>query len=248
LRCCDGVRSSLLYNRNSKPFGQSWEKWAALWYMWMISIPKNENPCLDETGKCCSVNQKNKDVWFLAGSFGNTVPVRRKCTIPSGRAILLPVLVKEDSFAEDHDLKTEEELRKRAKEATDKVLHMEASIDGLTVLYVKASINGMKETLAHLKGYRVQSEVINLEFPRDNVYDIPPGVTRSISDGFWLFLKPLEMGKYNIYFKGETLLADPFTRDKMRKTEVYASNLPHIDRNLFRVEVSYELTVGSKKR
>jgi hypothetical protein len=151
------MRSDFLFNRDTKPFGQSWEKWAALCYKWMISIPKNKNPSLDQTGKNCSVNQKNKDVWFLAGTFGNTFPVKPRCIVPIGRAILFPVLVNEDSFAEDSDLKTEAELCKRAKDATDRVLLMEASIDAIPVLYMKVSPDGMTEMLADLRGYCVQS-------------------------------------------------------------------------------------------
>jgi hypothetical protein len=210
----------------------------------MISIPKNENPCLDVTGKCASVNQRNKDVWFLAGTFGNTVPVKRKCTVPSGRAILFPVLIKEDSFVEDSDLKTEAELSKRASDATDKVLHMEASIDGIPVLHMEASTDGMTEMLANLRGYRVQSEVINLEFQRDNVYNIPPGVTRSVNDGFWLFVRPLEVGKHVILFLGETRLTDAYTKDRMMGLEVYAPLKDHVTKQkTFKLEVLYELSI-----
>jgi hypothetical protein len=225
-----GHELQFFYNRTIHPFGKSWEKWAAMWCKWMLSIAKKENPCLDETGKYCSVNQNNKNVWFLAGTFGNTITVRRKCTIPLGNAIFFPLLVKEDSFAEDSDLNTEVKLIKRARDATDKVLDMDASIDGKKV--------------EHLEKYRVQSEVFDLRFPEDNVYDVRPGVTRSVCDGFWLFIKPLEIGKHVIYFKGETLLAESYTKNQMRKTEVYAPIREHIDTNLtFKLEVLYELTI-----
>ena len=91
----------------------------ALWCNWSLSIPKRTNPALDVTGRHCAVNQDNKDVWFLTGSFGNLVPINRKCRIPIGRAIFFPVLVKEDSLAEDIDLKTDDELTTRSRDATD---------------------------------------------------------------------------------------------------------------------------------
>src|SRR5215212_2809754 len=132
----------------------------------VLSIPKKKNLSLDETGKCCSMNQNDKNVWFLTGTFGNIVPVKRKCTIPAGKAIFFPILEKEDS-----DLKTELELIKRSGDATNRVVHMEATIDG--------------EKVDQLGSYRVQSEVFNLTFPEDNVYDVRPRLTRSVCDGYW---------------------------------------------------------------
>ena len=89
-------------------------------------------------------------------------------------------------------MKTESQLTKRCRNATDKVLHMEARIDG--------------EPLQHLESYRVQTRVFDISFPNNNVYDVSPGPTRSACDGFWIFLKPMDIGKHLIYFMGETLL------------------------------------------
>lgn len=142
-----------------------------------LSIPKSQNPAIDETGKYCSINQDNENVWFLTGTFGNIVPVNRKCTVPVGRGIFFPILVKEDSFQEDPDLKSEDDLKKRCRNATNRLVQMEAIIDGKKV--------------DRLENYRVQSEVFDLTFPEDNVYNARPGLTRSVCDGYWLFVKPL---------------------------------------------------------
>ena len=153
---------------------------------WMLSIPKKNNPSLDKTGKYCSMNQNNENVWFLTGTFGNIVPVKRKCTIPIGKAIFFPILEKEDSLKEDSDLDNESGLIKRSRDATNRLTYMEAWIDGAKI--------------EDLEDYRVQSEVFDLKFPEDNVYDVKQGLTRSVCDGYWLFLKPLEIGKHHIYF------------------------------------------------
>ena len=116
------MSSNLLYERCARPFGVSWERSAAKWYKWLMAIPREKNPCIDKSGKNCSVNQNNEYVWFLAGTFGNSTWVKRKCTISGRKAILLPLLVKQDSFAEDYDLMSEHELVKRSSDATDKVL------------------------------------------------------------------------------------------------------------------------------
>lgn len=196
----------------------------------MFSIEKKKNPCSDRTGKFSSEKQEDSDVWFLAGTFGNVNIVKRKVKIPAGRSILFPVLVKEDSFAEDDDLTRESELIRRCKEATDKVLHMEARIDG--------------ESIPSLGSYRVQTKVFDVNLPKNNVYDLPPGQTRSVSDGFWIFLKPLEAGKHTIYFKGETSLNEPFTKKRLRRTKVYSHIWSQVDKEpVFKVEVLYKIRV-----
>lgn len=112
----------------------------------------------------------------MTDTFGNIiVPTRCKCTIPAGKAIFFPILVKEDS-----DLKTELELINRARDTTNRLIHLEATID--------------EEKMYQLESYLVQSEVFDLTFPEDNVYDVKPGLTRSVCDGYWLFIKPLHVG------------------------------------------------------
>ena len=176
------------------------------------------------------MNQNDKNVWFLTGTFGNIVPVKRKCTIPAGKAIFFPILEKEDSLEEDSDLKTELELIKRSRDATNRVVHMEATIDG--------------EKIDQLDSYRVQSEVFNLTFPEDNVYDVRPGLTRSVCDGYWLFIKPLQIGRHHIYFKGETSLDEAYTLAQLKNNEVHSPIWEHINENLtFKLEVLYELTI-----
>ena len=233
---CDSLNMSCeyLYRRDEQPFLASLGRnRAASWCNWLLSIPKKNNPAIDESGKYCSIDQNDKNVWYLAGTFGNDVSVKRKCIIPADKAIFFPILEKEDSLAEDSDLKTDSDLIKRSKNATDKVLHMEATIDG--------------HTLEDLKNYRVQSEVFNLTFPEDNVYDVRPGVTRSVCDGYWLFIKPLQIGKHYMYFKGENLLAEPITTAHMIKSETYHNGIESIiNKSKFRLEVLYELTVRNK--
>ena len=224
------MQSDILYERNIHPFGKPWESWAAIWCSWMLSIPKDKNPTLDLTGKHCCINQNDENVWFLAGTFGNIIPVKRRCRIPARKAIFFPVLVKEDSLEEDSDLHTELELITRSRDATNRVVRMEATIDG--------------QKVDALKNYRIQSEVFDLTFPENNVYDVTPGLTRSVCDGYWLFIKPLSIGEHYVYFQGETSLQDVYTITQLKRMDSYSPILQHIKENsTFRLEVLYELTI-----
>jgi hypothetical protein len=227
------LQYTFLYERSADPLGKSWQEWAAKWCKWMLSIPMDKNPTADETGKYCSMNQNDEKVWFLTGTFGNIIPFKRECTIPAGKAIFFPVIMKEDSLADDPDLKEVDELCVRCGDAMNRVVQMQATIDGQTV---------DKEYLD--KNFRVQSEVFNLTFPEDNVYGVRPGPTTGVCEGYWLFLKPLEIGKHNIYFKGETSLKEPHTKAHLIRGEAHRRIQHHIkEKETFILDVSYELTI-----
>jgi hypothetical protein len=56
-----------------------------------------------------------------------------------------------------------------------------------------------------LDKYRVQSSLFNFTFPKDNVAGVPAGPTQGLSDGNWIFLKPLAPDKHEIYFSGASV-------------------------------------------
>jgi hypothetical protein len=175
-----------VYPINSKPYGLTYGEWTAKWWQWVLAIPTKDNPVVDESGEKCAVGQNNPDVWFLAGTGGGEVA--RTCTIPSGKAIFFPVLNVECDYLSDLAHKTEADLRKCAKDDQDKATNLQATIDGVTI--------------PDLNMYRVQSPLFNLTIPKDNAMGIPPGFTQAISDGFWVLLKPLPVGKHEIHFSG----------------------------------------------
>jgi len=83
---------------NEKPFGLTYQEWSADWWKWLLSSPNDSNPSTDRTGKYCSTNQNNANVWFLAGTSGGYE--ERKCSIPEGMAILVSPIEVICTFAE----------------------------------------------------------------------------------------------------------------------------------------------------
>jgi hypothetical protein len=171
---------------DSKPYGLTYGEWTARWWQWAYSIPKDVNPAYDDTGRYCTQGQSGP-VWFLTGTYGH--PVDRYCTIPSGKAILFPILNSECSFAEFPNLKNEKELRQCSKEMEDTVNYLEAKVNDIDI----------KDS----NKYRIQSPLFNFTLPKNNIVKLPPQTTtQAVSDGNWVFLKPFAIGKYVIYFKG----------------------------------------------
>lgn len=59
------------------------------WWSWAAGSPSGRNPVEDATGAHCAAGQP-RGRWFLAGTFGGSV--ERRCTVPSGRPLVAPVV------------------------------------------------------------------------------------------------------------------------------------------------------------
>jgi hypothetical protein len=173
--------SPMVFSVGSNPFGISYAEWTAKWWKWALSIPLENNPIRDDTSKYYRLNQSGP-VWFLAGTSGGIV--ERKCTIPKEKAILFPILNYGATFADEPTIKSEPELISLAKREIDVVSDLEVVVDGTK--------------LDDLKTYRVRSPIFNVVLPENNFFAGRPGPTRGVSDGYWLFLKPLQVGEHNL--------------------------------------------------
>jgi len=180
------IIDDLAFMPDSRPYGLSFQTWTEKWWLWLLGIPKSLNPALDATGKCCARDQTDRNVWFLAGTLGGAA--KRECTIPAGKAILFPIILDEQSFAERPDFKSESELETLAKVQIDSVKEISAAIDGIQLL--------------DLKKHRVQTRPFDVILPDDNICGIKAGPTRAAADGYWFFLKPMTAGKHTIHAMG----------------------------------------------
>jgi hypothetical protein len=176
-----------LFALDSSPFGRTYAEWTARWWQWVLSISKTENPLVDQNGKNGANNQSGP-VWFLAGTLKG--PAERSCAIPADRAILFPIINVEASIAEG-DGSTEEELAARVKFEMDQITDMRAMLNGTD--------------LDELKQYRIQSPLFNVTLPADNILGLPAQTTKMMSEGYWLFLKPLQPRNYDLYSFGSCL-------------------------------------------
>jgi hypothetical protein len=68
---------------------------------------------------------------------------------------------------------------------------------------MRAMISGTN--VNELKQYRIQSPSFNVTLPTDNVLALPAQMTKMISEGYWLFLKLLQPGKYDLNSFGSCL-------------------------------------------
>src|SRR5918994_6340280 len=177
--------NALVFPVDSKPYGKSYAEWSAIWWQWLLSIPKDKSPAGDLTGENCETNQQGP-IWFLAGTFGGAV--ERTCTIPLGKAIMFSPINSECSYAEYPDEKTEPDLRECAKTFQDQTTYAQVTINGTAI--------------ENLDKFRTQSQLFNVTFPENNIFGISSGSTQAVSDGIWIILKPLPLGEHKIGFRG----------------------------------------------
>src|SRR6187200_1575819 len=182
------------YEQDSKPFGYSFGEWTVKWWKWILSMPKSMNPIDDDSGELAALKQPSRDVWFLAGKKGDEdkkLP-NRSCRIPADRSILFPVINCEHDLL-DSDLKTHQDLIDRVSRDEDTIVRKDCFIDG-----------------ERIPVQRVKSDPIVFEatMARDNMFNMKQGGgamfenTFASADGYWVFLKPLPIGKHTISFLG----------------------------------------------
>lgn len=188
----DNQNNSMIFPPDSEPYGLTYGEWTAVWWKWFLSIPTKENPINDPTGELCDSGQSGP-VWFLVGSGGGEA--KRSCDVPAGKAILIPAIIVECSKAEDESKQTEADLRACAKSDQDLVTDVWATVNDVEIPDEQV--------------YRVDSPLFNFTFIADNVISAPEGPTEAVSDGFWIFLKPLPPGNHDIHVGGILQEGDP---------------------------------------
>lgn len=192
---------------DSKPYGLAYGEWAARHWQWLLSLPSKDDPSQDSIGETCFTNQVDENVWFLAGP-SNTGRVERSCTIPSGKAILIPLLTGICDYHSDPTLKTESDLRTCAYSGIEGA-SKQLSVDGLEI--------------KNIESYRVQSPLFNLTIPADNMLGLEPvDSTEATADGYYVILEPLPAGRHIIQVSA-SIVDDPvfnFAADITENIEV----------------------------
>ncbi len=178
---------------NSKPHGQSYAQWSAAWWQWALAIPSSTNPLFEQNGKNpvnvdCSAHQTGK-VWYLVGVISVSGTAVRNCTVPPGTFLFFPVLNTECSNLEPPPFFGGNDRELRACALTGDFSIANASIDGAPV--------------PNLNAFRVLSPPFDFFVPKDNVLGVNgPATGRSVSNGVYLMLSPLSVGRHTIHFGG----------------------------------------------
>jgi hypothetical protein len=176
------------YKRDSKVYGLNYGQWTVKWWQWALSFPKSINPIIDPVGKFANIKQPDK-VFFLAGKFGSREQAfpRRKCSVSFGKSILFPVINYEANSFEYPELRTEQDLLENVSRHMDDIVLKECLINNQTIAPQRIHSDPKLFPLS------INEDLDGLDRGRD---------TLACADGYWVFLKPLPRGRYEINFRG----------------------------------------------
>jgi hypothetical protein len=169
------------YDIKDQPIGRTWEEWVEQWWKWFYKLPVKV-PLQDIHGNFSNLNQDIESIWFLTGEFGEKV--KYKCLVPKERAIFFPILKNLISFYEYPYLKNESDLHKYASSEMDKPIELTVFVDDVQLVDAKKS--------------RVRTRLFETEVhSKNNRYEYVS--TKAVSDGYWIFLRPLSLGSHVIH-------------------------------------------------
>lgn len=177
---------SVIFSPDSEVLGMTYTEWTVRWWKWLLSVPREHSPANDNSGLNASQNQDHPNVWFLAGTFGGYA--ERRCMIPRGKAIFLPVINYECSFAATPGIRTEAELESRCKSEIDDIMDIKFEIDGFLI--------------PDLSPFRACSNIFKVHLIENNIFNLAPGLTKMVTDGYWIFIKPPTIGRHTLSTSG----------------------------------------------
>lgn len=169
-----------VYSKESSPFGIPYSEWIHRWWQWNTGTPASIHPRDNFTEQKCTSNQ-NGPVWFLPDIL--TGKEERTCSIPAGKAIIVPLLTGDCHNDGTPPIMNDDELRKCAKEG-DEFGAISATLDG--------------QKIQNLESYRTQTGFYNITVVKDNVFGNVPGTFKGNADGFFVFLEPPTPGKHDL--------------------------------------------------
>jgi hypothetical protein len=178
-----GNDSSLVFTKDSRPFGRSYEEWMVEWWRYFVAIPEANSPAADPTGEKCSINQNDGRVWFLAGAFQGQET--RTCELTSDRALIGVFIGIACNERQDGPVNT---LTECAQEGPKYLRLAELTIDGSQV--------------PNIEDYKVTSPPSNITFPQGAIWGAPAGNYALVGSGIMPIIKPLPAGNHALTFKG----------------------------------------------
>jgi hypothetical protein len=155
--------------------GESLGEWTAEWWRWAQGAAIA--PYRDRDGRLCDMGQSGP-VWFLAGTDGTFEP-RRRCEVPEGKYLLLPVI--NMVYWQRTDVRGRmpcAELQRGSAVNNDRLVSAVVVLDG--------------KPLGDMRVHRVRSEGCFALNPGDGSSSL------AAADGYWLMLKPLTRGHHTI--------------------------------------------------
>jgi hypothetical protein len=194
-----------LFSKDEKPFGISYDDWVAKYWNWDIS--QNADQATPKPNGCL-IN--NSDSMIMLMNPASVVsPPTQVCKISSKEGIMVPLWIGWCEASGNSRTLTDEELLKCAKEQNLGNIRSDVKVDGVpvakldvkqTIIPGSSSLDYKINSLANVTDLS-SSKAFTLTIPADTYYpNQATGTWRALSQGWWVFLKPLPPGEHTIFY------------------------------------------------
>lgn len=179
---------------------QPLEEWAKEYWQWWMTIPENipKDP-ITNLDECFTGSDPTGSITFLVNPY--QITYNTKCTIPSDRPILVPLLTGEcDPTVPDPRAKSDkiEDKWKCAQDADEIFKSWEVVLDS-QVLFKNSGNDVVNPNLKEEILVR-NSSIFTLNIPEINRYGAPAGSYPAVVDGYYLVLNPLPVGEHTLKY------------------------------------------------
>jgi hypothetical protein len=186
--------NDIYYMKNDAPNGVPYGIWITKFWDWWNNVSNDVWSKL--ANYKCLLHDDGKTVYLVDGlTISN--PVSYFCNIPANRSIFIPLVNTEyDRGLNETRNMSDDEMRNKAIEDNDR-----ASF--------KISVDGQNIPVEVLEALRATSPFWDIRANPDSHFVQPgyvPGSWKAISDGYFLFLKPLKPGTHHISYSGSSFL------------------------------------------
>jgi hypothetical protein len=196
---------SKIFLPGSSPYGISFNQWIGKWWQWYNSVPKTESPNFPDypnhiSKVDCGIRQDpSSPVFFLFTPLVDEPSAERTCDVPKNKAILLPIISGEadDGDPEQTD-KSEQGMIQTAKSGNDYAA-------------ISIKLDNTKLNFNEAPKFRTMSGFFNMTLPEHNIWEEKevPGTYKGVTEGYFLFLKPLSEGNHTLYYEAATNPPNP---------------------------------------
>lgn len=172
------------------------QDWVARWWQWAYGAPEGVSPLYDDVGTMAAVGQSGP-VWFLCGAYNDTGSVSRTVVVPEGVYLFFPIVAAQlDNADPGYAPLTLDGLYASVKEFADAVdvPGLTCSVDNVAILDL-AKRRVVSTPFKYVAVPGSTPDVLYNAAPNDVVYP-------SVSDGYWVMLKPLPLGTHTISWSG----------------------------------------------
>lgn len=175
--------NSFLVPSGQSVAGMTQVEWSRVWWQWARSFDESESPVADRSGERCHFKQGGP-VWFLAGTYGSRRTIRT-CTVPAGKHLFFPLINYVVYPRDPLHPPTCRAVTADAKRMTEGISSLILDING-------NPIPGLEQRRF------ATTTCFNLAAQADQPGEVFP----SAANGYYVMLKPLRPGRYEINFGG----------------------------------------------